>query len=284
VIADCPACYRQYRVYAWQLSAARGLVQCGYCSEQFNAIDRLYDRPLSRTEIPEPKIIASEDDVDDEPQFEIPASNTVTDERKIVEQIVSEDFSENNKLPSSYKESIEDINQEELSEELLNYVENAQSKWGSIIWSVGILTLLLFIIVQLAWFNRDWLLNSYPEYRPIVRQICNQYGCELIRERDLRSIVLLNRDVRDHPRYNGTLLVNATIENQSDSVQPYPGIRLILYNTDGSVTGYRVFKPPEYLDVSVDLEQGMPAKIPLHLVLEITGDTDIAVSFEFHFI
>jgi predicted Zn finger-like uncharacterized protein len=284
VITDCPSCYRQYRVYAWQLSAAKGLVQCGYCSEQFNAVERLYDRPLSSTEIPEPIIIASEDEVDDEPHFEIPAINPATEEIKVVEQIISEDLSENSKLPSSHKDSILDINQAELSQELLKYDEKSVSIWRSIIWSVGILTLMLFILVQLAWFNRDWLLNKYPEYRPFVRQVCNQYDCELIRKRDLTSIVLLNRDVRDHPRYFGTLLVNATIENQSDGVQPYPGIRLVLYDTDGTVTGYRVFKPPEYLDVSVDLEKGMPAKIPLHLVLEITGDTDTAVSFEFHFI
>jgi predicted Zn finger-like uncharacterized protein len=284
VITDCPACYRQYRVYAWQLSSAKGLVQCGYCSEQFNAIERLYDPPLSGTQISEPKIIASNDEVEDEPQFEIPVSKSTIDEIKVSEQIINEDLSENNILVSSHIESIQDINQAELGEELLKSVEHTQSTWVSIIWSVGILSLLLIIFVQLAWFNRDLLLNKYPEYKPYVRQVCDQYDCELVRERDLKSIVLLNRDVRDHPRFNGTLLVNATIENQSDKIQPYPGIRLLLYDTHGSVTGYRIFKPPEYLDGSVDLEQGMPAKIPLHLVLEITGDTDIAVSFEFHFI
>ena len=46
MFTSCPECSRQFRVRARQLAAAEGLVQCGYCGKQFNALDRLYDKPL----------------------------------------------------------------------------------------------------------------------------------------------------------------------------------------------------------------------------------------------
>ncbi len=46
MFTSCPECSRQFRVRARQLAAAEGLVQCGYCGKQFNALDRLYDKPV----------------------------------------------------------------------------------------------------------------------------------------------------------------------------------------------------------------------------------------------
>jgi predicted Zn finger-like uncharacterized protein len=290
MITDCPECFRQFRVYAWQLTAAQGLVQCGYCSNQFNALTRLHDTPLllSETKLLEP-INLTNNEID-EPQFEIPVNNPITREArfegpedKVVEQS-GESLDSNKILNSELKSVVEDLFQEELSLELSQQIENPQSIWSTIFWTIGVLSLIFIILIQLAWFNRDWLLGKYPQYRPMARQICEQYGCQLIRNRDLASIVLLNRDVRDHPRYRETLLVNATIENQANTIQPYPGIRLILYDTDGEIAGYRIFKPPEYLDSSIDIAEGMPTGVPVHLVLEMTGATEISVSFEFHFI
>ena len=47
MFTSCPECSRQFRVRARQLAAAEGLVQCGYCGKQFNALDRLYDKPVA---------------------------------------------------------------------------------------------------------------------------------------------------------------------------------------------------------------------------------------------
>ncbi|NNE38838.1 MAG: hypothetical protein HKN08_11080, partial [Gammaproteobacteria bacterium] len=44
------------------------------------------------------------------------------------------------------------------------------------------------------------------------------------------------------------------------------------------------FKPNEYLDETINIEDGMPVNIPVHIILELTGSTSAAVSFEFNFI
>ena len=268
MITDCPSCTRQFRIHAWHLAAAKGLVQCGFCGEQFNALERLHDRPLPYSD---PSIATDGKDEDsiDEPQFNIPNKDVIH-----IDQ--SEDDSN---YPEIQSEDIDDIPLQILAD-----MEDKPSIWGRLFWGFGVITLLIATSVQIIWFNRDWILTGYPEYIPIARQICDRYSCELVREWDLSSIILLNRDVRDHPRYNNTLLVNAIIENQSDIIQPYPGVRLTLFDTEGKITGYRIFSPSEYLDPAVNIEEGIPARVPVHLVLEVTGATDIAVSFEFDFI
>ena len=271
MITDCPSCTRQFRVHAWHLSAAKGLVQCGFCGEQFNALERLHDRPLPYSE-PSIATDGKNEDSIDEPQFEIPDKD-----------VIHIDQSENDSYyPENQPQDIDDV--DDIPLQILADMEDKPSIWGRLFWGFGVITFLIAISMQIIWFNRDWILTRYPDFMPIARQICDRINCELVREWDISSIILLNRDVRDHPRYTNTLLVNATIENQSDIIQPYPGIRLTLFDTEGKITGYRIFNPLEYLDPAVIIEKGMPARVPVHLVLEVTGATEIAVSFEFDFI
>jgi len=48
--------------------------------------------------------------------------------------------------------------------------------------------------------------------------------------------------------------------------------------------GYREFTMAEYLDRSIDVKKGMAPGQPVHFVLEVTGPTPDAVSFEFRFL
>jgi hypothetical protein len=98
------------------------------------------------------------------------------------------------------------------------------------------------------------------------------------------AITLLNRDVRVHPVYQGVLLINATLINHAEHVQPFPDIQLALYDTDGRMTAFRQFTPGEYLDSSIPISAGMTPGLPVHIVLEVTGPTRDAVSFEFRFL
>ena len=108
--------------------------------------------------------------------------------------------------------------------------------------------------------------------------------CDLIRRRDVAAIKLLNRDVRSHPRFVDTLLVNATMTNLSQGVQLFPRVQLTLFDTSGNIVAFREFKPAEYLDNSIGIDEGMPPNYPVHFVLEVTGPTEGAVSFEFRFL
>lgn len=154
----------------------------------------------------------------------------------------------------------------------------------TLFWTCTCFLGLIILLLQLLWFNRDQVLSKYPQLLPYAKQVCSKLDCRLIRQRDARAIKLVSRDVRLHPDYEDTLLVNATMNNQLPVRQPYPRVQLTLFDTSGALLGYRDFAPGDYLDASIDLDEGMPVNIPVHFVLEVSGPTAGAVSFEFRFL
>lgn len=271
MITACPSCQRQFRIYAQQLSVAKGLVQCGFCGEQFNALDRLYDLPLPASNPDTQKKYSPAAGLQEEAQFEIPGPAAGSD-RETTSKTTS----------GSLNKIIQD-KEEEFALELLELDPKPGSRVGTALWSFGSCLLLLVIAAQIAWFNRDQLLTRYPELVPMAKQLCARWQCDIIRERNLASIILVNRDVRDHPRYNDALLVNITIENQSNQTQPYPGIQITLFDNNGAVTGYRRLQTSEYLDPEISIDEGFSPHVPLHLVIELVDTIASTVGFEFGF-
>ncbi len=256
MFTSCPNCNRQYRVRADQLIAADGLVQCGVCGQQFNAIGRLSDKPIPSLE---PTVI----------------ENTSSEQKP--------ESSAAEKLKKAVGKKVEEP-QFDIAEILLEPEKPAQSRRSRTLWGLATLLLVLFMAAQIAWFQRDLLLDYYPELKPWAHQLCEKLDCELIRNYHTSDIKLLNRDVRLHPNYPNALLVNATMSNESGHVQPYPRIQLSLFDTNGDMIASRKFNPDEYLDNSITIDDGMPAHQPVHFVLEVTGATQAAVSFEFRFL
>ncbi len=290
----CPNCTRQYHIRAEQLAMASGVVQCGYCDEQFNALDHLTDEPLVRTESGSQteadetlKAEESYDEIlnadfqidvtDEEPQFEIPQTENKNKSTSDTE------FELQPEIDLSRIVSVEEV-VDELPEVLLEETSTPKSRKGMIFLSIGVLLLIAIVSAQIIWFNRDYLLQRYPDLMPWAKQFCERVNCQLIRHRDISAIRLINRDVRLHPVYKETLLVNATMSNQSHIIQPYPRIRLTLFDTNGGMVAFREFDPGEYLDESIIIKNGMIPDQPVHFVLEVTSPAKGAVSFEFRFL
>ncbi|HEY7840125.1 MAG TPA: zinc-ribbon and DUF3426 domain-containing protein [Gammaproteobacteria bacterium] len=249
MFTDCPDCRRQFRIRADQISAAGGEVRCGFCGRQFNAVGRLRDAPLPA---PAPAPLP-------DPEFELPPAPPPPVRAHTARRAVA--------IPA------------ELQPET-----DSPTPPRSGIWSAAALLLVLVAATQLAWFHRDILLLRFPALRPWVDELCARTGCEVVEFRDLAAIGLVNRDVRVHPLYEGALLVNATIRNAAPRAQPWPRVQLVLFDTDGRALAQRSFGPDEYLDAGVDRRAGMPPESSAHLVLELAGAMDGAVSFEFGFL
>jgi len=292
MFTDCPGCNRQFRIRADQISVANGLVKCGFCGEQFNSLGRLHDKPLPVSE----HIAESLQDVEAEPEFYIPPaeedaaeqienlliSNTSTDEVDAAQEKENSDIGEFDEVEPAFVDS----NSMAEYDFPLELVEEAVHKPGLLarsFWAGGTILLLLIIVAQLVWFNRDEIRLRYPEGTPYLEQLCEKLQCSLIRHRDISTIKLLNRDVRLHPRFEQALLVNATMLNESKWLQAYPKLQLILFNTNGELIAYRYFSPFDYLDLSIDIPRGMEPGTPIHFVLEVVGPIEEAVSFEIYF-
>lgn len=277
----CPACTRQFRVRASQLAQAEGLVQCGFCGKQFNALERLYDKPMV-IDIEPMAVVAEEDSA--VPDFYIPEIEE--DSRHVENLDASPAETEVNDAPVSKPLPIEKSNAVgyPFPAELVEAEAPTAGTVSRLLWSVGVLILLLAGTAQAAWFYRDVLLNQYPQFLPQAKQVCRYFNCTLVRNRNISAIKLLNRDVRVHPRYEDALLVNATMTNLSKYAQRFPQVLLSLYDTSGKVIAYRPIPASDYLDGSIDVEAGMTPDSPIHFVLEIANTGTDAVSFEFDFL
>jgi len=295
MFTSCPNCQKQFRVQASQLSIADGQVKCGVCDHEFSALSRLSDVPLTLEQMnyefdyDSEENPAAETALGDEPEFELfeqarPEQDVPEEappEEANLEEVSSEEAGSGEAgLLSEFPDKILG----DIPDELREKPPAKRSLLATMCWGFGALLLLIIITAQLAWFNRDELLLRYPQLDPVARKICDRLQCELLRYKDISSIKLLNRDVRNHPLYEGSLLVNATMANKSETIQPFPLIQLALFNPGGEVIGYREFKPDEYLDDSINISAGMMPESPIHFVLEVGGPTEGAVSFEFHFL
>jgi hypothetical protein len=141
----------------------------------------------------------------------------------------------------------------------------------------------LLLAAQWVFFNRADLARE-SAWRPGLEQFCKYLHCSLPLRVDLSQLKLLNRDVRQHPRVDEALLVNATLANQAGFTQPYPVLEVRFSGLDGSPVALRRFRPIEYVSDSYAVRRGMPPGEPVLVVLEILDPGETAVSYQFGFL
>jgi len=156
--------------------------------------------------------------------------------------------------------------------------------FGRVLWGGVICFLLMLLAAQLVYTNREQL-AQYPTAVPVIDALCAVISsfktCD--NSRNISQVELLDRDVRSHPKSKNALLITATIINKADFIQPYPVLVMSFSGLNDELIAQRPFQPSEYLGEDVDMEKGMPVKIPVRIMLEIVDPGDEAVNFEFTF-
>ena len=281
----CPHCKTVFRVHAPQLGVARGFAECGACDRVFNALDHLTDEP-ARVPAPmaafaPPAMEADDEPIcieDDGPRFGVAGLNDIVvadaEPPMLRIELVTPDPAISLAIDDAPSVLRDDLAR-------LAARERKRGRWA---WTLLALLLITGLVVQTAWYWRADLLAQFPQFRPQAAQLCVRIGCRLEQPAAVADIELIARDVRDHPQYAKTLLVNATLLNRGQAAAAYPVIQLGVYDRTGVVVGVRRFKPLEYLDRSIDIAAGMPAGRSVYIVLEIAGVGERADSFEFLFL
>ena len=154
--------------------------------------------------------------------------------------------------------------------------------------NVGMMFLAVLLLVALAgqyvWFEPRDLVSRFPQAAGVVDHFCRYAGCILPPRSDPTRIQILNRDVRAHPRFEGALLVRATISNAAPWPQPFPRLRFRLYDVNGATIASRIFQPREYLSETPSPDAELAPAQPLQVALELLAPEETAVSFEFSFL
>ncbi|MGE3771866.1 MAG: zinc-ribbon and DUF3426 domain-containing protein [Gammaproteobacteria bacterium] len=297
MLSLCPHCKTVFRVHAKELASARGFVECGACDRVFNALDHLIDEP-QRAPVPlevMPEILPPALPAATVPARTVPAARDDDGPRvgvaNLDEVVIAEREPPMPRIallePDTTPVLAADVDLDEapsvLREDLARLAAEERNR-GRLAWSLVALLLMLGLAAQAAWHWRSDLLERFPQLRPYAMQLCARLGCRLEEPVGVAGIELVARDVRDHPQYAKTLLVNATLQNRGKHAAKFPVIQLGVYDSSGVAVGVRRFAPGEYLDRSIDIDAGMPAGSRVYIVLEIAGVGDRADSFEFLFL
>jgi predicted Zn finger-like uncharacterized protein len=279
MLARCPDCATVFRVAPADLRAARGLVRCGVCFGVFDAVEALEDpaQPILPAAVVEPRPgIDLSEEVDRNPTEAlspepVPATRSaavlgragaLADPDTATGAVTTPELTADAMLLASERPR-----------------PRARAGWVAL---TVLMTLCLF--AQLAWFRGAELLRAYPGLQEPLAKGCAFAGCQLPGPRDPAAVRVMERDLREHPRYRDALLVNAILVNQAAFAQPYPLLELALYDMEGAVVAGRRFEPREYLDRALDADGLMPAGQPLHVVLELVGPKRPPASFELRFL
>ena len=167
---------------------------------------------------------------------------------------------------------------------ILNRIEGLDVRRGRRWASNSCIVLLLLLAMQHAWFMAGDLATTFPMLGPALDEFCAVTGCETRKRAGNDGIRVVSRTVRPHAEYTSALSVQATLENRSPEVRPFPVVVFVLYGRDGRAVASRAFEPTEYLDggavPSVGLESGRRVDIAFDLVTP----SEVAVSFDLRLI
>lgn len=254
VLSRCPNCTTLFRVHAEDLRLAGGRVQCGECGVRYDALKSLYDDEAVSQQNVSPSTRAER------------ASALAADR----------DLSRKARYGAAMPKP--SLAGDPPRSGLLPKVFPQHSRW----WT-GVSALLLPVLLfQLAWFNARELALALPTLQPALAGFCAALRCELLAPPQPLAVEILGRDIREHPKLQGMLLVNLTLFNSAKTNQPFPQLQLDLTDSVGRVVASRRFKPREYLDASVDADKGMPSQAPVHVLMEVAEPQKATKGFEFH--
>ena len=252
----CPNCRTIFRLTPRHLSTAGGYTRCGKCRLVYSAIDYLYeDLPSTREAL----------DLDRQPGAD-------QAEAEVQEPLVD------NQAVSAGDDRVAP---------LLSVPAGWWHQGGLTLQDVSsgaaIVFLALLMATQWVFFNRADLAREQA-WRPGLEQFCKLLYCSLPLQVDLSQLELLSRDVRQHPRVEEALLVNATLSNKADFTQPYPVLELSFSDLGGNPVAVRRFRPSEYVNDSDVIMRGMQPGEPVPVMLEILDPGTAALSYQFGFL
>jgi predicted Zn finger-like uncharacterized protein len=305
----CPHCETVFRVSEEQLALAEGRVRCGECDHIFNARDTLLEEGV--THHPDATGIQI-DSVEHEyeyeatqiaiPGIEPPATHSeeteaITDigneavagDVEEVESAQPEARSPNDGEPAGAENDAANHTPGYQPQALYPELNNAPvlqappSLFRTLAGALAILALLLLLVGQFAYFQRDSLAR-HAGLRPLLDSLCQVLDCRIVAPRAPQSVRLLRHDVTTHPAQPDALSVTAVIVNEAGFTQAYPVLRLRFLDVDGRLLAQRDFLPAEYLPADIDASQGMRSGEPVNTLLELTDPGKKAVSYEFEFL
>lgn len=146
------------------------------------------------------------------------------------------------------------------------------------LWGGLSVLLVMVLFIQLAWLQFDNLNRTEP-YRSFYESVCSILDCKLPALVDRSKIRAYNLVVRNHPKLENALIVDAILLNNASFQQPFPDLILEFSTIEDVPVAARRFKPEEYLRGELAGRSLMPQNQPVHLTLELVDPGSAAVNY-----
>ena len=111
-------------------------------------------------------------------------------------------------------------------------------------WGIAVLVGALLFAAQIAYFEGHTI-SQNTRFRPWLEALCSKLGCQLPAYKNLDEFTVMHGSFAVLPDHNYAF--KAVISNQASFKQPYPNIKLTLFDFNGTAFAHRIFQPQYYL-------------------------------------
>ncbi len=297
LITRCPACETLFKVVPDQLRISEGWVRCGQCDEIFDASLHLLQAPsevetpvvppeesasyFEATNLPDAAPPPLDIDLDDGP----PAS---LDESPVEQELVMPEIAKDEEESSSPESNSpaasqdpEDLDPGPAGSAVAGDVSFLRDNRPGIFplqpfrratLVVLSLTLLLGLVGQILFQERDRIVASEPNLKPWSLAICSLLKCSLSPLKRIESIVI---DSSSFAKIRGDIYrLNFTLRNTAATALAVPALELTLTDSLDQPVVRRVFLPPELGVKSDTLTAGAEWPASFAVAVKAAGTAD----------
>lgn len=268
-ITSCPKCETQFMLHTEHIKAYRGKVQCGNCEHVFNAKNRLTEvsNDTNTTEENKANLDVNEDPIAEPILEEIVSTNTTSLEDN------SEALAEDTPVVETAHANIKFAETPSTIDDLaFDSKFERKPKKLSLGYTLGTILLLLLAAIQITYFNRTRISSEYPQFKPLLVQVCSVFHCDVPLAKDLTMLLIDDSDMQESNQYKDVIHFSSTLINNASFIQAYPNIELTLTNVDDQPILRRLIQPSEYLK-NVDIKQGIAPheEVRIQLAINTSG-------------
>lgn len=155
--------------------------------------------------------------------------------------------------------------------------ETQRVGWTIAASAVGLL-LVIGLLAQLAWWQRETVQVYFPRSQMLYAEACAHLGCQITPPHDIDGLLVEPSELRqiDGPH---NLELKMPLHNRYSIALAYPAIELTLLDDQDNVAVRRVLWPQDYVPPGTPIAAGLPAHTTQTMIVRL--DTGMAVASNF---
>ncbi|PCE28341.1 hypothetical protein BWP39_07425 [Paraburkholderia acidicola] len=147
-----------------------------------------------------------------------------------------------------------------------------------ILGSLVALALLVLLLAQLAWWQRETVMVYWSQSQALYGQACAQLGCTVTAPRDIDGLQVEPSDLRqvDGPH---RLELKMPLHNRFNVALAYPAIELTLLDAQNNVAVRRILWPQDYVKPGTPIAAGLPPRTTQTMIVHLDTGNAVATNF-----